>query len=222
MPTPAHTLVTWSGVFGTPAAPIEIWQMSLKLGEGVFANQAARLATADRMAAAWRDTLRLKCLPIVSLTRTRVAQVSAEGLVTKDEEGTYNQADSVTVATGNSAGSTMPLQTSLCISLVTARSGPSGKGRFYLPAPGASLGADTRMSQADTASFATSAKAFLVAVDAAWTATPGPTSIGGNVGVYSTKGFVSPVTGVRVGRVLDTQRRRRGDLVEEYVALSIP
>lgn len=107
----------------------------------------------------------------------------------------------------------VPPQSALVISLVTARRGPTGKGRFYLPMPVVGVSADTlQISDGFRDSVASSAQTFLNNLNNQ----PGMDVLDLQVVVASTKGYNTPVTGVRVGRVLDTVRSRRRGLLEAY------
>lgn len=218
MPRPAHTLVTYSGIFGTVAAPLEEWQFSLRVGPTVFASQAERAAAALTCKQGWDQYCAGSVQSIARLQSVRVAQVDGLGKVSKTDGGAYNQADHNEDSPGVGAGDSLPLQIALAVSLRTARSGPEGKGRFYLPAPAVALGADRRVTAERAGTIAANMKAFVEHVDGAFTQFGVP---GGNVVVASSKGFLSVVTGVRVGRVLDTQRRRRGDMQEGYADATV-
>lgn len=107
-----------------------------------------------------------------------------------------------------------PLQVALCVSLLTGYSrGPAHRGRFYLPLPATPVDANGTISSTDAGLVDTSSETFLTAlnsVNAAW-----------DVAVFSRKAGAPAhrvVTGMAVGRVLDTQRRRRRSLVEAYTA----
>lgn len=113
-----------------------------------------------------------------------------------------------------------PYQTSWVCSLVTGAVGASGRGRLYWPATGQALTASTlRPSTAAAAAFATANQGYLSAVQTAirtvfTTAT---------LGVWSrTRSQHYLVTGLRVGDVLDTQRRRRDSLAESYSSVTYP
>jgi hypothetical protein len=89
-------------------------------------------------------------------------------------------------------------------------------GRFYLPMPGFTLDGDGVFSAADAANLAASASTFLENISDI----PGVdiiTSPGASVMSKVGSGASNRITGVKVGRVIDTQRRRRRDLPEEYV-----
>lgn len=216
MAVPAHTKVTFTGIFGTVANPQEQWSFSINYGPLVFATQGARESAADQASQIWTSQIGPMHPSAVRLQRVRVAQIDAGGLVDKDNGGAYNQGDYNTDLAGTGGSAVYPLQTSLCVSLVTDRAGASGKGRFFLPMPTYQInGTDFRLSAADVATAGGRAVALLqnVGVVLSGTAT-GPA---GPPVVVSSKGFTTPVNAVRVGRVLDTMRSRRSDQAEGYV-----
>lgn len=226
MPKPAHTRVTFSGVFGTVAAPVEIWQCNINLGQVVFGSDAERATFATTCRNAWHNQITPIMANNVHLTRTRVAQVGADGHVTRNSVGGYNQADDVTVSTGagtiTSAGQ-KPLQSALAVSLHSLRAGPTGKGRIFLPWPNKQLQTTTfAMLAADGDDVATRVSALLTAIDIGVTyPAQGNDQPGGNVAVISSKGYGSIVTSVKVGLYPDTQTRRRGAVVEGYRSASV-
>jgi hypothetical protein len=136
-------------------------------------------------------------------------------------DGTY-RADpliaSVNVPGGSGPGLRYPPQVSLAVSLQTATRGPRGKGRFYLPGP--SIGFDNSTAQisvGDATAVRDSATTWIVNLND-W---PGVDGQDPRVTVASSAGMNSDVTGVRVGRVLDTIRSRRGQIPEGYTPLSV-
>jgi hypothetical protein len=121
-----------------------------------------------------------------------------------------------TVAVAGGGGATyVPLpQASFVVSLVTNRRGPTGKGRFYLPCPALSPSPTDgfRIPVAEANAVQAAAWTWLVAINNAFsTAVPNP-----KVSVCSTKGYATAVSGVRVGRIIDTMTSRRNNLVESY------
>lgn len=106
-------------------------------------------------------------------------------------------------------------QNTLAISTSTIYNrGPAHAGRFY-PPMSPTVSSDGRIQVTDQTKAATAAAAMIKAVN---------TAIAGNIVVYSPLGggTVNNVTGVRVGLVIDTQRRRRKNLVESYLYHSLP
>jgi len=94
--------------------------------------------------------------------------------------------------------------------------GPSSNGRLYWPAIGTSVTPVTSLCDpTSTQSMATAAAAMIAAINTAASA-----NVPGNQGVYVMSavglGSAAPVTSVRIGRVLDAQRRRLNDVPEDY------
>lgn len=119
---------------------------------------------------------------------------------------------------GGGVGNAPPNQVALALTLTTdVQRGPANKGRIYMPLPMCVPAPDGLISIADATSIMHSFRTLLEDISD----TPG---IDGaetpDVLVMSRKAG-SPaaryVTGVKVGRVLDTQRRRRNHLKENYV-----
>lgn len=106
----------------------------------------------------------------------------------------------------------IPNQLALAISLTTAVDrGHAHRGRFYNPLPAMVLGSDGLIQTVDRDAVKTRALTFVNAISAV--------STNYDVAVYSRKSGDPRhrlVTGVQVGRVLDTQRRRRRSLTEAY------
>jgi hypothetical protein len=123
---------------------------------------------------------------------------------------------------GNYSGNQPPNQVSLAISLVTGlQRGYAHRGRFYSPLPSFTVQPDGRISQGNADEVAAAASVFLTALNdqPGWDVGPKDHK----VLVMSSRGAgaSNPVSGVEVGRVLDTQRRRRQELVETYSAASV-
>lgn len=216
MAKPAHTRLTYSGVVGTSSAALEHWSFSLNFPASVLppetedaaadalANQA-RFAYADQLA----DTMPLD----IVLTETRIAAIGADGLTVRRGDGSYVQGINVGPAGGAMAKQPAPLQQALCVSLQTSRAGATGKGRFFLPWPALSLDADDkRIPVAQVEGFIDDVGAWLSALQ---------TNLGGQLQVVSSKGYMTEVGLIKIGRVPDTMRSRREDLVEGYVTLPL-
>lgn len=103
-------------------------------------------------------------------------------------------------------------QVALAISLNTNRRGATGRGRFYQPMPGIDIGNDLLVPDGIRDAAQAAAAQFLANVGNQ----PGLDVMDIHAVVASNKGYNSRVTGVRVGRVLDTVRSRRRQLPESY------
>lgn len=117
---------------------------------------------------------------------------------------------------GTSAAPSIPSQNAIAVSL-TAGQRPNGtyiKGRFYLPSPATNaLEANTALlTPTARTTIADNMAGFVTALKVA----------GHQPAVWSrVLGTFSPVQQLRVGSKVDTQRRRRNDSVEVYVARPI-
>lgn len=112
-----------------------------------------------------------------------------------------------------------PAQIALVVSLRSNSALASGRGRLYVPATGVPMDSATlRLSPTTTLAVANAMKTYLTAVCDAAKAQLTPVSlVQFGISVYSpTKKTLTPVTSLRVGNVLDTQRRRRDSLMELY------
>lgn len=206
-----HRKVTLAGTLGT--APGEFFSFGFAMDESHFTLGQDQVAF---------EEIRGECIgfftsplsyihPRAVLRQVKIAKIGADG---RYVDGPIF--DDSLASPGGAGGATLhPFQVSLAVSLVTDRRGPSGKGRFYLPLPVAGVTDAGLVSGDITQDVALRVATFLDAVanrNGADTAQPA-------VVVASTKGFLSPVRGVRVGRVLDTIRTRRRSLEEQYGAV---
>jgi hypothetical protein len=221
-----HLQLTWGGKL--PGG--EDWSCSLKLADGRTGSLAAAndafLATvnvADAVNGYIKDAI-LAFHTRVATNISAAAKLNYAKLALIGREGRYPDGEDsqeyvfANVGGGGPGGTTPPNQVALVVSLLTPYTrGPAHRGRFYLPLPIIPVSTtDGLISAADANAVAGSAKTFLEDLSDV----PGldlPSSPG--VVVMSRKSGAATtriVTGVEVGRVLDTQRRRRRSLPESY------
>nr|CRY96717.1 hypothetical protein [uncultured prokaryote] len=117
---------------------------------------------------------------------------------------------------GNTNDTLLPNQCALVVTLQTGQAGRTHRGRMYIPCTGNAISSDGRLPQSVAQSTADGLKNVIEATNDALAAAL-PTRF--RVAVQSS---VPPfdqaeVTSVRVGDVVDTQRRRRSSLRENYV-----
>lgn len=113
------------------------------------------------------------------------------------------------------ATTALPPQCSTVVSLRTPVAGARGRGRMYLPTLGSNaLYQDGRLAVASRSAIASAMQLFLND----WNADSGtqPVGVASAVG-----GYVTTVTSIQVGDVIDTQRRRRDTLPESYLSAAI-
>lgn len=216
MPVPRHDRLTFSGCFGPPSNPAEIWSFNL-----TFEYVEALGGTTTEAAAAARQFYANLLAPVIPtyavLTRTRYARVAAGGQVVRLGDGSFDQGDDETVVGGTSAGLAMPLQTALVASFSSARPDATGKGRAFLPGLPAALDESFRIPEGRALATATAVRNFCQQF--ARLEGPNTEIVGPNPGphvVVSGRGYTSRVTTYRVGRVPDTMRSRRNQMAEAY------
>jgi len=111
-----------------------------------------------------------------------------------------------------------PFQSAAVLSLRTATPGASGRGRLYLPATGVALDLSSlRISGIVPANLLIGMQTYLSGILTALRAQKPATSLA----VYSRKNSqLNLVNAISAGDIVDTQRRRRDTLVENYVTAS--
>lgn len=116
-------------------------------------------------------------------------------------------------------------QVACVVTLVSEKYKDPGKyNRFYLPAANTSTGGQYKMTAAETTGVAASAGAFIEALVQVYSGQTGDVTWGGNiVPVVASKSYdkIMPVVSLRVGDVLDTQRRRRNKVYENYSEIEV-
>lgn len=147
------------------------------------------------------------------LEEVKIASIGADGKYTTDPVivDVTDTPGAIDYAASPDVLKVIP-QAACAVSLGTARRGATGRGRFFLPMPVVSLGDNLLMDEAQRDGIQASAATLVEALGDQ----PGIDVFGLAVVVSSSKGYNSPVTGVRVGRVVDTVRSRRRSLPEQF------
>jgi len=225
-----HLLLVWGG--SLPG--LETWSCSVKLSDGRVGSPAvgvdAFLSTVDTQSwvdgfikdavSAYHSRLGTHIAGTAKLEYCKLNLINREGHY--DAESTSEHVFAPSVG-GYWGGVHVPNQISLCVSLTTgAARGPAHRGRFYLPLPNLEVSlADGTIEIVDAAAVATSTKTFLEAISDVpgldLPSSPGAVVMSRKAGAPRTR----QVTGVAVGRVLDTQRRRRRSLPEGYQSIAV-
>lgn len=220
---------------GTAYAGVETWSVGLKLSrtiETTSSIQAIALSCAPLVETYWRD-VNAVFLSTHTLEFCKVAAVDTDGRYLPGES-VYEHLYLPPIAGPRvvTVGSNQSLpQQSLCISLRTAVTrGYAAKGRIYPPPQYVQLGLDGSANA--VASYATPVKTLINSINAATgtgvvvIASKGkgvrnPSSTGKPRYTYPTPGAEHAVTAVSVGRVVDTQRRRRRQLNEAPTLIAL-
>lgn len=123
---------------------------------------------------------------------------------------------------GGRSGNVHPNQVCLTVSFGSAVTrGPASKGRLYSPMPATVIETDGRISVGNAQDAAARYKALVEALSDI----PGIDTAAGPGAVLMSKSGTGTktrrISSVKVGRVLDTQRRRRRNLAEAYEELDV-
>lgn len=225
MPFSDHWRLTFGGGLGAGAAPREIWSNTLNfapfdgdhVGLDVDTNETAQMMVES--IAAWMSRGTSKIASSATLRELRLAQVDASGHVVVLPNGTLAQTHLVFEAVAGGGGANIhPFQCTQVLSLLTARHGPTGKGRVYTPLPTSACDAAGQVPAADRDGVLASFRTLLLGLHGALQDTG---HANWSTCVSSTKGYNTPVIAVRCGRVIDTHRSRRGELLEEYAQIML-
>jgi len=201
--------------FGGTLKGEESWTMGLRIiGLGALDQNGEEAVLADYVAAlesAWGT--QVVTGQGTRLTWAKLNQIGIDGKYTKSWTNLHEWDLPGVSAPG--AGSMKPNQITMVVSLTTNTSrGLAHAGRLYFPAPGADIQADGRVSVAHQGDQLASAKAF---IDTLNNASDGSIIIASKV----REGAQHTVTGVRIGRVLDTMRSRRSSMKEEHLPATL-
>jgi len=166
----------------------------------------AATAFSDALTACWAAGMDDLTTPEVDLTLASAAAIN------EATDGQITRVEVVLALTGVADAEMLPFQCATVITLLTASATRHGRGRFYLPPLAASFLLNGKLNSS-----------AMTALDTAWTAFFDSLNTDGvNPVVRNRTGHIStPVTGARVGDVIDTQRRRRNKLVETYTAITV-
>jgi hypothetical protein len=180
-----------------------------------WSSPATAAEVAADAAAGWLTVLADAAANTFYPTGIQWATVNASELGATPSDPIQTSAQAVIADGGTSSDGACPPQCSPCLSLTTATAGSRARGRMYLPPPDVSgLTVAGRLSSG----FRT---AWVAALDTFFSSMVGgghsPVVISAVGGVWTTY----PVTTIRMGDVIDTQRRRRSNIAEVYTTASV-
>lgn len=183
-----------------------------------WANSIRDIATAQAAAVAWNAALWNGPGGVNGYKTKVTAAVGMDNvttlLVTQSSGQQTARVDTPQVIVGTAAGSALPGDVSLVISLRTALANRSGRGRFYLPQPAASqVATDGRV-------LAAMITDVMAALAPAWTAYD--TGVDRPVIYSRTLRQVNNIVTYNVGNLFDTQRRRENKIVEVRTSANMP
>lgn len=215
MYTSAHCLFSAHGLM--PGG--EVWSCGLRTIGVPTSGQPSLDALTQVAADKWKNffsAIATQCIP---------SSVTLEGVTGRmlDTAGvTLLQSEMIPTGGAGSGTSapTLPNQCAVCVTLMTAQGGRSGKGRVFLPLIKISMSTANRIPLPGNISAA-----FKTMIDTTHTAWVPLMEGSGTMryAVQSQKPGIGghPITSIRIGDVVDTQRRRRDSQTEQYTAANI-
>ena len=207
-----HTKITFGGDLGTGTNP-EGWTCSLHIGgDGVNAQVSSQTdgeqAGIVQALKDWIANPNMGINQLATMRFVKFAFIDPAGRYAEDAKR-YDLPATIKGTAGPSA--VKPFQVAHCLTLHTGKRGAQNRGRFYSPLPTLTLSPDGLVGLADCEAIGTATASLLSQINLTLFNDT-------KLIVASSKGHNSFVTGVTVGRVLDTVRSRRRSLKESYPA----
>lgn len=217
-----YVKMTWGG---TLAAGQDIWSCGLYLDAGlgiIDPIDEAQWAAIGELLPTYAAAVR----QLHTDSDTRIpsgARLEWLKLAYLDVDGSYKAEAQEYIypsPVGGGGGTAYIPQVACVVTLVSEKYKDPGKyNRFYLPAANTSTAGVYKMTAAETAGVAASAAAFIEALEQVYSGETDGVSWAGSISpVVASKSYnqIMPVVSLRVGDVLDTQRRRRNKVYENY------
>lgn len=185
--------------------PGESWSFSLHT-TGEISLAAAQTSWSDSTGAAWTGALDGVMAPDVVMTEVSTAELDpTTGGQTTRVIGDVSRP-------GVAVESMLPFQCAPAVSFRTAFATRWGRGRLYLPPPSAGVLSAGRLSTSAQATILSAMETLFAGLQG-----DGLTPV-----IWSrTRLETTPIVSIDVGDVIDTQRRRRGSLVEERTSANV-
>lgn len=212
----ARNLLVIDGVLGAGAERFSVGiHYAVEPGGGALLGSADLQAWVDATTARWASSgatvIRAELGATSSIVRHRAYAYAASGPAV----ATATSTSGLPIA-GSGTG-VHPFQISRAVSLTTNLASRRARGRFYWPALVASVSTTTGKSTPPTGLVGAWAQLL-----SDW-GSDAPGDVVLTPVIYSRVGdALNEVSSVRIGDVLDTQRRRRDGLVESYVSALVP
>lgn len=213
-------------ILGDAYGGTERWQFGFRLTDGGISGQATANDVGPAIAA-WYPVAANGFYATHRFTSVKVARIGVDGAYEPGTiSGEWFPAAPVLGSEGHAVDSPDVPQLTVCCTLQTAvPRGRGARGRVYPPPQRWNIGADGLLAAGDAGVFALRMANLIstinarplvgnVAVMSRGKGVPGPVVKGRQRYTYPNPGTTNNVTSVGVGRVVDTQRRRRRNLVE--------
>lgn len=209
-----HALLRWGGTLGG-----DTWSCGVRMrGDTPGADPATFAADSLEDAADVISTsFQLSQMRYSGLARLTWVKLNSIGTDGRYSEPTTNLFEFGGAGVSPSSSVRTPPQLAHVVSLTTdKRRGRAHIGRIFVPTSANVVEPDGRLTQAEAESMVQAARTFINDLNGLGALNPFSVAVFSGLGAE-----VETVTGVRVGRVIDTQQRRRRQLDESYSAVAL-
>lgn len=196
-----HLYLSWGG---PSCQDGEAWQSGLRFPTPTVPGETL-LEDVDLAIYGWLSDPNTACSGLFRHSWTKLAVIGTDGRYPDGVDALLYEKTPGSVGAGNGH----PPQCSVAVTTLTERTrGRASRGRMYLPGNNSTIGDDGRITVAAASNIAVRTAAFL---DEVTDLMGVPAAVFSDVGT----GAMNPIVAVSVGRVVDTQRRRRRSLEED-------
>jgi hypothetical protein len=189
----------------------EEWSTGLRI-DGVAMPTPAQMTSYDTAFAALFSSSALQTAAQVRYLGVKASPQNVDGKY--GAEGLSVERLRPTPLDGGTGGALPQATIAATLTTITPR-GAANEGRMYLPATAMKPAGDGRITVAEALAIANAVATFLSAVN---NAGAGRATVFSKGTPTAPGGAARQILAVRVGRVIDTQRRRRNQIAELYVA----
>lgn len=167
----------------------------------------------------WDSEVAFTEIGVAQITQTSATDAQGQGGNQAQDGGTswelFPIPGGAGQVSGGGVGPALPFEVALAVTLVTDHRGPSGRGRLYLPPPSTSaMGYDGTFLTAVVTEAGALITSYFAGIKDATTYEP--------IVVSPRRLILNTITSIAVGKVPDSQRRRRRSQDEARVATVIP
>jgi len=204
---------------GTMFSAAEEWSTGFWMGEEGADASVPTQAMANAILPLWRtffEAAQTKVHNQYLTTQVKVAHINTNGTT---DSANVVYAYPATELNGNDASSPYPPQCSMVVTLLSDRPrGLASKGRMYLPGYVGAITGNGKVSSLQTGELATQFETFFNGIRAHADIPNTPILAAKGTGLFPELTAQNDyIEKIKIGDVIDTQRRRRNGLAETYV-----
>lgn len=204
---------------GTMFGGAEEWSTGFYLGEEGADADPATDAAASAVLALWETFFESATSKISNLYQTTQCKIALHNVDGKTDLGNVYYGFPASTISGAATAGHLPAQCALVVTLLSDRPrGRASKGRMYLPGIAEGVTATGKIATGSRDPIATNLQTFFNGVRAHADIPNTPILASKGTGAFSQLLAQNDyIQSIKVGDVIDTQRRRRNGLTESYI-----